>query len=126
MKNLFLVIIVNTILWGATRAADGSLTCQDLNQNLKTANTGSMSLVCWDDDENGCDNDDDGCLLPKACTSYTVQYTYTTGGNKQGKTKLHKLTDATSLKTYQTDKCIVDEVAKTIVDAERLVANLAI
>ena len=147
MKTVLILIMIHTIVGGKTdekkdekkdkkedkKAVVGSITCQNLdgglaaNPLLQVWNPKPLSLVCWDDDENGCENDDDGCLLPKKCEEYKDSFSYSTEGKEKGSSILNKRQDVTNLIQDQQDLCDIDEKKKKIADgAKKKLANLAI
>ena len=107
MKTVLILIMIHTIVGGKTdekkdekkdkkedkKAVVGSITCQNLdgglaaNPLLQVWNPKPLSLVCWDDDENGCENDDDGCLLPKKCEEYKDSFSYSTEGKASARSR---------------------------------------
>ena len=115
MKNLLLVILVQIFfIQKCFKAA--AISCHPIQIQGENWN----SLFCLDDDGNGCENDDDGCVGTKNCAEYNG-YQYYVKNYYQDKfiNTLPAREKINSLKDGQTDPCEVDEKKRTINDSKR-------
>ena len=113
MKNLLLVILVQIFLIQKCFTA-AVISCHPIEN--------SKSLFCFDDDANGCENDDDGCVVEGDCDNYDNFAYFSPGKPKLLFEKQNKKTKITTkLKDGQTDNCVImaQGTTKIIVDAVR-------
>ena len=123
MKNLALKIIFFTLCLKNLQGEQ--VTCQDFNPANYVKFKGK-AIICFDDDGNGCENDDDGCVLPNNCDSYKNIKTYNTGGEDKtltaGPVKGSPFKNAV-LSDGQKDLCVIDAGANKITDSGRRILD---
>ena len=91
MKSVFMVIMIQ-LLMVKICDAKAKVTCNTLAPGVSAM---AIAVICWDDDADGCQNDDDGCLLHLSCNNYDdFQFT----GQNQKSEKLDFSTTNQSIK----------------------------
>ena len=101
----------------------GKVTCQNLPKAL--AKETAISIVCFDDEKDGCENGNNGCILPKKCKDYKDRKTYTSGDKsypiiKKAFQTVKNYKEIKALKENQQDSCDLSDPTQ-IKDTKRII-----